>query len=313
MITTVTLSPCIDKTSVVETFDPDKMNRVITSRLDAGGKGVNVSLALSALELPSRAIGLNFDLGDRIENTLRDAGVSVDFIRCSGRIRTNMKIYVQDTKRTIEINEQNPEVTPRIVRRIIEQCRRVACDRMNDIFVLAGSIPPGMPADIYAQLIAEIRQENQRAKIILDAVGEPLLKGLQASPYMIKPNAEELERSFGVELSSDDDIAALCRDIISEYGVSIVLVSKGADGAIAVTKTEVVTMPAIRIAAKSAQGAGDAMVAGACFAISRGLSVGDIIRCGTCAAAGAVEREGTAFCGRERFEELISKCGNAGM
>lgn len=313
MITTVTLSPCIDKTSVVETFDPDKMNRVITSRLDAGGKGVNVSLALSALELPSRAIGLNFDLGDRIENTLRDAGVSVDFIRCSGRIRTNMKIYVQDTKRTIEINEQNPEVTPRIVRRIIEQCRRVAGDRMNDIFVLAGSIPPGMPADIYAQLITEIRQENQRAKIILDAVGEPLLKGLQASPYMIKPNAEELERSFGVELSSDDDIAALCRDIISEYGVSIVLVSKGADGAIAVTKTEVVTMPAIRIAAKSAQGAGDAMVAGACFAISRGLSVGDIIRCGTCAAAGAVEREGTAFCGRERFEELISKCGNAGM
>ena len=304
MITTVTLSPCIDKTAVLDTFDPEKVNRVITSRLDAGGKGVNVSLALAALGIRSRAVGLNFEHGESIEETLRGAGVDSDFIKCSGNIRTNLKIYVRDTKRTIEINEQNPEVSRESVDKIIGKCRRLASGAENDIFVLAGSIPPGMSADIYAQLIAAVKSENPSAKVILDAVGEPLMNGLSASPYMIKPNVEELEKSFGVKLANDDAVAALCRDIISKYGVGLVLVSKGADGAIAVTDTETVSVPALRVDAKSAQGAGDAMVAGACLALSQGKSVGDILKYGTCAAAGAVEREGTAFCTRERFEEL---------
>ena len=304
MITTVTLSPCIDKTAVLESFNIDKVNRVVTSRLDAGGKGVNVSLALAALNVKSRAVGLNFELGETIEDTLRGAGVDVNFIKCSGRIRTNLKVFVQDTKRTIEINEQNPEVSPESVDGIVGLCRRLAKDADNDIFVLAGSIPAGVPSDIYAVVMNAIKAENPRAKIILDAVGEPLMKGLSASPYMIKPNVEELEKSFGVTLSDDDAVIALCRDIISEYGVGLVLVSKGSEGAIAVTETETVSVPALRVIAKSAQGAGDAMVAGACLAISRGLSVRDIVRYGTCAAAGAVELEGTAFCTRERFDEL---------
>ena len=313
MITTVTLSPCIDKTSVLETFDPEKVNRVISSRLDAGGKGVNVSLALASLNVKCRAVGLNFELGETIEDVLRGAGVDTDFIKCSGRLRTNLKIFVQDTKRTVEINEQNPEVSRENVGDVIGLCRRLARDKDNGIFVLAGSIPAGVPTDIYAQLIDAIKAEKPHAKIVLDAVGDPLMKGLSASPYMIKPNVEELEKSFGVTLLDDDAVVKLCCDIIAEYRVGLVLVSKGSDGAIAVTDTEAVSVPAIRVDAKSAQGAGDAMVAGACLAISKRLPPKDILRYGTCAAAGAVEREGTAFCTRERFDELLAEINRYNM
>lgn len=306
MITTVTLSPCIDKTILLTSFDPDKVNRAESSMLDVGGKGVNVSLALAALGVSSRAVGLMFEQGGVIADTLRAAGVDYDFIECAGQIRTNMKIFVRGTGRTIEINEQNPAVSGEAVREILGKCETLVKDTNNDVFVLSGSIPPAVPSDIYAQISSVIKKVNPQVKIILDTVGEPLLKGLEAGPYMIKPNVEELERSFGVRLADDSDITVLCRDIIAKYGVGMVLVSKGADGALAVTETKTVSVPALKISPKSAQGAGDAMVAGACFAIERGMSLRDIVRCGTCSAAGAVEKEGTAFCSKARFDELLA-------
>lgn len=310
MITTVTLSPCIDKTIILDDFHIDKLNRAKSVRLDPGGKGVNVSLALAALEVPSRAVGFNFKDGGMITTALESAGASPEFIVCPGNIRVNTKIYVQTTCQTIEINEQNPDISEKNVTKLVSLIREMAGNiNERDLFVLSGSIPPGVPSDIYRTLILEIKEQNPRALVILDCDGEALLKGLSASPYMIKPNVEELEHTFGIKINSDDDITALCRKIISEYRTGLILVSKGSEGAIAVTKNEVHPFPAMKISARSAQGAGDGMVAGACLALSKGLAPSDVIRCGICAAAGAVEREGTAFCERKRFEELLTEYG----
>ncbi len=306
MITTVTLSPSIDKTIVLKDFSIDRVNRASAVRLDAGGKGVNVSLALAALDIPSRAVGFNFELGGRVQKTLTDVGVDCEFIPCPGAIRTNTKIYVENTRNTVEINEQNPVVSPKNVQKLLELLKKIAKDRAGDqIFVLSGSVPPGVDSDIYKVIISTVKQESPRSKIILDADGAPLSKGVLASPYMIKPNVDELKAAFGCRIESDYDIVLAAKEIISCCGVGIVAVSKGADGAVAVTKNDTFSLPGLKIDAKSAQGAGDAMVAGACFAISKGLSTADILRFGTCAAAGAVEKEGTSFCSRERFEELL--------
>ncbi len=304
MITTVTLSPCIDKTATVAKFDPDRMNRVESSRLDAGGKGINVCLALSALEIKSRAIYLNFDGGEIINSALEKAGVEAEQVKCSGRIRTNLKIYDSSTGKTIELNEQNPTIAPKAQQKLAELV--VAAAEDSSVIVFSGSVPAGFPKDIYKQLILAAKQANPKAKIVLDCEGESLISGLEASPYMIKPNLEELERSFGTTILSDEEVVALSREIALKYKVGVVLVSLGDRGAIAVTSGEEIRASAKKIRPKSAQGAGDAMVAGACWAISMGLGLRDIIRFGTCAAAGAVEREGTAFCPRERFEELVT-------
>ncbi len=303
MITTVTLSPCIDKTVELPRLIPDKVNRVKYSRYDAGGKGVNVTLALSALGTASTAIVLNFDGGDIIIRALDKAGAGHEEVKCPGRIRTNLKIFETETGKTVELNEQNPVVGEKYVSKLIKICRMAA--KNSEILVLSGSIPPGVPENIFKMIAEAAKAEKPDIRIVLDAEGEPFLKGLEAAPYLIKPNVEELERTFGTEFSDEAGIIESARKIIKDHGVKIVLVSMGDKGAVAVTEKDTVRARALPIEPKSAQGAGDAMVAGACFAIRRGLSVGDILRCGTCAAAGAVELEGTAFCSRERFEELF--------
>ena len=305
MITTLTLSPCIDKTVTLQNFDPDRVNRAESIRLDAGGKGINVSIALAALGVKSNSVMLGFEGSQMIFDTLDEYGIGHDHVRCHGRLRTNLKIFDTATGKTIELNEQNPEVSPEAVEKVIELCRQRA--ELSDIFVLSGSIPPGMPEDIYRSIAEAVKQTSPKIKVVLDAVGKPFLEGLRAAPYLIKPNVEELERSFGVTLKGDNETVALCKKIIADYSVNVVLVSMGAEGALIVTKDEEFKADALKIEPKSAQGAGDAMVAGACFAISQGLTVENVLKYGTCSAAGAVEREGTAFCDLKRFEELLSK------
>ena len=306
MITTLTLSPCLDKTVTVGNFYLDRLNRAEEVRLDPGGKGINVSLALSALGEPSLALGLMFDGGETIAAALDSAGISHRFTHCPGRLRTNTKIYVRETKNTIELNEQNPAISEKSLDELKASLRKASLESgENGIFVLSGSVPTGASDGVYFDLISVIRRAAPSAKILLDCDGKALLKGLEGSPYMIKPNVEELERTFLRRIDSDETAVNVSREIIRKYGVGLVLVSKGSDGALAVTADEFYVMDALKISAKSAQGAGDAMVAGACLALSEGLSARDVLRYGTCAAAGAVELEGTAFCTRERFARLL--------
>ena len=150
MITTLTLSPCIDKTVTLRNFDPDRVNRAESIRLDAGGKGINVSIALAALGVKSNSVLLGFEGSQMIFNALDGYGIGHDQVRCHGRLRTNLKIFDTATGKTIELNEQNPEVSPDTVEKVIELCRQRA--ELSDIFVLSGSIPPGMPADIYRRI-----------------------------------------------------------------------------------------------------------------------------------------------------------------
>lgn len=304
MIVTVTLSPSLDKTSVVHGFDINKVNRTESTRLDPGGKGINVSLALASLGEETVAATLEFEGGEMIAEALKSAGAGYEPVKCGGKIRTNLKIFDSKTKKTIELNEQNPRVGEEKVGEFVELCKKLTASA--DILVLSGSVPPGVPADIYYRLAKESRAANPELKVILDCEGEALLNGLKAAPYLIKPNVDELEKTFGAALGSDAEIISLCRGIIAEYGVTAALVSMGASGAMIITEDEAICRPAISIVPKSAQGAGDAMVAGACAAISNGLGAEDILKYGLCSAAGAVELEGTAFCGKERFEELVN-------
>lgn len=303
MTVTVTLSPSIDKTAVVCGFDIDKVNRAESIRLDPGGKGINVSLALASLGEKTVAAAFEFEESQIIAESLKRARAGYEAVECGGRIRTNLKIFDSKTQKTIELNEQNPRVGEEKVAELIKRCKKLSASA--DILVLSGSVPPGVSSDIYYRLAKEAREANPELKVVLDCEGEALKNGFKASPYLIKPNVDELEKTFGATLKSEDDIISICRDIIAEYGVKAVLVSAGKNGAMIITEETAISRPAVEITPKSAQGAGDAMVAGACAAISRGLGAADILEYGLCAAAGAVELEGTAFCQKERFEELL--------
>ncbi|MCD7785382.1 MAG: 1-phosphofructokinase family hexose kinase [Oscillospiraceae bacterium] len=299
MITTVTLSPCLDKTVKTPKLDLDSMNRVEQVSLDIGGKGINVSRALTRLNVLNRAVGFNFDGGDKIPETLEDEWVVCRFTDCPGSLRTNLKIMETELGRTVEINESNPEVAPEK----IEELKALVAESAKDseYLVLAGSVPKGVGADIYRQL-----GEIASTKVILDAQGELLSEGLKAHPFMIKPNQFELETIVG-KISSEEEIIAAARKLIAEYGVQLVLVSRGADGAVIVSESEHYSHPAVKVPVRSTSGAGDSMVAGAILALTKQKPLETVLKYAVTAAAGAISHDGTTFCGIDEFEELLKK------
>ncbi|MCD8006878.1 MAG: 1-phosphofructokinase family hexose kinase [Oscillospiraceae bacterium] len=302
MITTVTLSPCIDKTVKTGKLNLDAMNRIEPVSLDIGGKGINVSRALSRLGVRSRALGFNFSGGEAIPEALEAEDVECRFTQCAGSLRTNLKIMETDIGRTVEINESNPCVSSENIENLKSAVARASKD--SSMIVLAGSVPKGVGAGIYRELGEIAKEANPDIKVILDAQGVLLEEGLKAEPFMIKPNIFELETIIG-KISSEDEIVSAARKLIAEYGVQVVLVSRGEDGAVIVSRDECYSHPAVKVPVKSTSGAGDSMVAGAILALTKNLPLESVLRYAVTAAAGAISHEGTTFCTEEEFERLL--------
>ena len=112
MICAVCLNPCIDRTVEIEEFTYAGMNRILTSRSDGCGKGVNVALASRELGMDSALIGYLYeDNGRRIADRLEDAGCAQDCIWLPGQVRTNLKIFDRKNKKITEVNESGERVS----------------------------------------------------------------------------------------------------------------------------------------------------------------------------------------------------------
>ncbi len=303
MVLTVTLSPCIDKTATCESFDPNAVNRIKVVAKDFGGKGINVSRALKRLGVETYAFGIGYDANMKIEDFLHAEGIDSWFIPVVGELRTNLKLFDKATGKTVEINE--PALP--IVIETVATAIAIFAENLTaaDIVVLAGSVPTGTPDDIYKRFVRMTEKRRPTAKVIVDCSGQLLLKALEAKPYMIKPNLNELADTFGLSHDDRDGILDKARELIRRGSTQVVLLSDGANGAYILTADEEHFLPSIKVDAKSAQGAGDGMVAGACKAICEGKKPIDILRYGIAAATGAVTKQGTSFCEMAEFEGYL--------
>ncbi len=305
-IVTMTLNPCIDRTLTIEGFVYGGLNRVISTRTDVCGKGVNVSRALKNLGIESICLGINYsENGRMLTNALDDAGIAHDFVFAPGEIRTNIKVFEQSTRTMTEINSKGDPVTADIQHALMQKLQDYA---HASVFILSGSIPPGLPVDIYAQMIRLIRDTNPEATIILDADGEALRLGVAEKPDIIKPNSLELSHLCGeTEAEQKPDILSIidqCKHVINS-GVKIICVSMGAEGALITDGHRHFFSPVLDIEVKGIQGAGDSMVAGIAAGITS--DVAELLRFAQAAAAASLVREGTLLCTRECFDDMLSR------
>jgi len=309
MIYTITLNPAIDKAVVVDNFRTDEVNRVVKIQQDPGGKGINVSNMINQLHGHSIAVmvagGHN---GKMLEEMLVKIGIQYKSIRCKGETRINIKVVDPMNKTFTDINEPGPTIGMSELNAI----QTFLKDNLkeNDLVTLSGSLPEGVPTDIYAQWIELANSKG--AKVILDASGEALIKGIDAKPYMIKPNQEELEAYFDASLKSDEDVAT-CGKILSAKGISYVVVSQGGEGCLVVSEDQVGKISPLQLSVKSTVGAGDSMVA----AIARGIedvfasdevpefeNILEIVAYGAAASSASIEQEGTIMGKLERVNAL---------
>jgi len=276
------------------------MNRVRHTYNSASGKGLNVAVALKNLGLTPTCIGFNFaDGGAQVTEKCDSLGIPHDFEMVDGAVRVNIKVFEEETGTMTELNQPGSFVPDIFVQKLKDKVAGLSTP--DGILVLTGSLPAGVPEDIYAQLTA-----LWRGKVFLDADGAALRHALagEAKPYAVKPNLFELENAFGVKLSPKEpkEIANSCR-----ANIPLTCVSMGADGAILVTPDASYFSPALDIQPRGIQGAGDAMVAGLILATAQNLPPADTLRYAMAAAAASIIRDGTQMCTRDGFETMLER------
>ena len=289
MIITVTLNPAVDKTVEVDNCTIDSVNRVSSIKLDAGGKGINVSKVVKSLGGESVALGvLAGGTGEFIKNYLDNEEIKNDFSFVPGETRTNIKIVDKVKGTNTDINEPGSSISEEDIKKIKEKVFNNA--KQEDILVLSGSVPQGVEKNIYELWIKEAKELG--VKTILDADGELLKQGILSGPYLIKPNIHELEKLFGVKIDGIPQVINLCQNIF-DYGVNIIAVSLGAEGALFMNKEKTIFAHGIKVKVKSTVGAGDSMVAALAFALDKGYSFEKAVTLSVASATAGVMTEGT--------------------
>ena len=302
MITTLTLNPTMDTTLYVNELIPDDSNRVVKVQKDPGGKGLNVSRMLHKLGKKVTTITLlGGHTGDEINDLLRAEGLYPFVIQLCCDTRNNITISKLDSYNQTRFNQKGPEVTPGEYASLLSMVEQLGDNA--DIMVVSGSLPPGVRVDAYKEIINLLRKANPNIKVILDADKDVLKHGLEACPYMIKPNTHEAGRLLGRSIVSKDDQIQALKDM-QQMGAEVVVMSRGADGVIGYDGNEIVEVAPLKVDVKSTVGAGDALVAGMCYAMEQGLSFAEQLEMGVLVSAAKVTTEGTGVCGWDEVNAL---------
>ena len=196
MIYTVTFNPAIDYVvHLPGSLELDAVNRTVQEEYLFGGKGINVSSVLRALDCDNTALGfVAGPTGHWLETGLQAQGVKTDFIHLNqGVTRINVKIL--DEEET-EVNGQGPQPDAEEIGTLMSMLDRLG---EGDVLVMAGSVPKSVPDTIYAQIMK--RLSGRGVLCIVDTSGSPFLHVLEEKPFLIKPNNHELGDIFGVTLT----------------------------------------------------------------------------------------------------------------
>jgi len=301
-IYTLTLNPAVDSELTVPEIEFDTVLRASAWRVDFGGKGFNVSRMLRSLDTPSTALGFAGGKGgELLRDGLEALGIGTDFVWVSGETRTNISIVPAAHDRYIKANEPGPTISADEQEALFEKVRELS--QSGDWWVLAGSLPPGVATDFYAQLIEIIQSAG--AKVILDTSGEALEKGAQAKPFLAKPNDIELEKLTGLPVNDQAEITVAAQKL-QQMGVANVVVSLGKKGALLVTSDEIALVESPVIEERNPIGAGDSMVGGLTWGLSQELPLAEALRWGIACGAAAASLSGTGVGSRELVEKLHS-------
>ncbi|WSQ09842.1 1-phosphofructokinase [Streptomyces sp. NBC_01231] len=257
MILTVTPNPSLDRTYEVPSLDRGEVIRATGERMDPGGKGVNVSRAVSAAgQCTVAVLPLGGAPGALVAHLLDAQGIEVAPVPVAGATRSNIALAESDGVLT-KINAPGPELSVEERELLLETVRVQSRDA--DWIACCGSLPRGLAPQWYAELVA--RAHAVGARIALDTSGPALLAALRERPDVVKPNAEELSEAVGRPLSTVGD-AMKAAEELREMGAGAVLASLGADGQLLVNGDGAWFGSARVETVRSNVGAGDSSLAG---------------------------------------------------
>lgn len=270
-VLTVTLNPALDKTLIVQKLEAGGLNRVVETRTDAGGKGINAARVLKRFGVDVIATGfIAGENGEKILKLLEDEKITSSFFNVTGETRTNLKIFEKSSNKTTEVNEAGFSLGRNELNSFGELLGTLL--ENASFLILSGSLPVGVDPNIYADFIKLAKSKGVRT--ILDADGEAFMRGIIAGPFAVKPNIYELEKLAGSKISNERQAIQAAKSI-QRQGVEMVVVSMGAEGALLIENKEIIRAKSFPITPLGTVGAGDSMVAALVYSFLNSYSLRD--------------------------------------
>lgn len=286
-ILTLTLNPALDLTVELSRLDAGQVNRSEEMHTHAAGKGVNVAQVLADLGHQVTVSGfLGEDNQQAFETLFAKRGFVDAFVRVPGETRSNIKVAEQDGRIT-DINGPGPVVDATAQQALLDRLQQIAPG--HDAVVVAGSLPRGVTAQWLRELIESLNALG--LKVALDSSGEALRAALQASPWLIKPNTEELADALGCEVVSPIAEAQAAARLHSQ-GIEHVVISHGADGVNWFSVGSALHASPPKVSVASTVGAGDSLLAGMLHGLLSADTPEQTLRTATAIAAMAVTQIG---------------------
>jgi 1-phosphofructokinase/tagatose 6-phosphate kinase len=305
MIITVTLNPALDKTLEVPNFTLGRRHRTVDQVTMPGGKGVNVARAIKRLNQPVIATGLaGGATGTRIVEALNGEAILNSFVRIREESRTNTAVLDPTTGLQTEINERGPAVSPEELELFHEKLLYLS--KGASMCVFAGSLPRGVDADLYADLIREVKKLG--VMTVLDTEGEPLRLAIRADPDLVSPNELEAEELVGQEFNDVEDRAQAVVEM-TRLGATEAIMTVG-DGCYANVLDEGPGLYRASVEeqeARSRIGSGDAFLAGYVAARYAGRSPVECLRYGVACGAESIQHFGAGVIDPGKVDRLLNE------
>ncbi len=301
-IVTITLNPAFDIHCFCEEFYPFCENLAKITSTDVGGKGINISRALTANGVENTAVvALGEENADEFRKSLSEYGMKVEEILVKGRIRENITLHTSATPET-RISFPGFASDDSLLTRV----KNIIWDKLdnNTTVTFTGSIPSGIALEAVKQMLLDIKSRG--AKIVIDSKSFTLQDLIDCRPWLIKPNDEEIVEYAGSKIDSLKG-AADEAEKIRRLGIENVMITLGSKGAALACEEGSFIADAPSVNAVSTIGAGDSTIAGFLVAIKSALPYSEALKTGVGYGSGACMTEGTAPPTKEDIDALLKK------
>jgi 6-phosphofructokinase 2 len=304
LILTLTLNPTVDVSAHVPAVVPEAKLRLEGVRHEPGGGGINVARAIHQLGGETHAIfPAGGGWGERLVELLAAEEVAATPLPVGGATRESLTLSETSSDRQFRFVMPGPSLAEAEWQAALEAVRghRPA----PEILVFSGSLPPGVPEDFAARVVAVGRELGCR--VLVDTSRAALRHVVATDAYLLKPNLAEFLALTGETTHTDESLVVSARRLL-EGGVAHALaISLGTAGVLLVTADVALRFAAPVVPIRSRVGAGDSMVAGMALALARGESLDVATQFGVAAGAAAVMTPGSELCRREDAEALFAE------
>ncbi|MEM7721818.1 MAG: 1-phosphofructokinase family hexose kinase [Pseudomonadota bacterium] len=306
-ILTVTLNPALDLETRTPRLSPGDKLRCENPRRDPGGGGINVARAIALLGGQATAVvAAGGATGQNIAEALRGLGIPLALLPAPGETRSNLSVIETATGHQYRFIFPGPVWTSADLDAAGDGLTSLLT--AGDFVVLSGSLPPGVSGSDLVRLSRRLNAKG--AHVIADTSGEALttLAETAAGLRVLRMDSVEAEELIKRPLATRRDSADTAEGLVKAGAAEIVIVARGAEGSVLVTRDGRWFAPAIDVPVVSVTGAGDSFVAGAILALSKGYDPGRMVQWGAAAASAAVTTEATALCDPEMFHHVLPQC-----